>query len=60
MAAGDEAYDGLGFRGEAWVPLRPRPEERRRRISKDVLGGAEPATPTGAFFEAPLTRGASE
>ena len=32
----------------------------KRGVSKDAPGGAEPVAPTGAFFEAPLTRGASE
>jgi hypothetical protein len=35
MAAGDEAIRGLGLRGWAEAS-RPRPEERRRRVSKDA------------------------
>jgi hypothetical protein len=39
MAARDETVDGLGL-GHGLLRT-PRPEERQRRVSKDVPGGAQ-------------------
>jgi hypothetical protein len=42
------------------LPLPPRPEGRAKRgVSKDA-SGSQPVVLTGAFFEVPRVRGASE